>query len=505
MTPIETDVIVVGAGNAALVTALAAADEGASVVVLEAANAGERGGNSRFSGGLFRFPHDGLESLRPLVATQPRADLSLHIDAYSPKQFKDNLVATSEGRADNVLLDYLVDQAFDTMVWMRDHGVEWEIPVGKLIDPDLVADASEYVVPSGAPIRAVGEGVGLVANLFAAAERNSAIEIRYDSPVHEILTSGNRVLGVRVRTDDGFQEFLGQVVLASGGFSANPEMRQRYLGPGWDLVKVRGTRFNMGNVLERALEIGAAAAGHYGGCHASPIDAHAPNVGDLRITDKMSRYSYPYAVLVNMDGKRFVDEGENEVWYTYAKTGSAIRAQRSGRAVQIFDQKTIHLLEPRYSTGTPVVADSLEELAGKLDIDASSLRATIDEFNAAVPDGKFDPFRRDGLAANGVTPAKSNWAQTIDRPPFVAYEVTCGITFTYGGVKIDERARVISQQWRPLKGLYATGEIAGDFFYFNYPAASGLIRGAVFGRIAGHEAATTARLEKNRSHRAVPA
>ena len=158
----------------------------------------------------------------------------------------------------------------------------------------------------------------------------------------------------------------GAVVLACGGFEANPEMRLRYLGPGWDLVKVRGTRFNMGTMLTQALSAGAQPAGHWGGCHASPQDAAHPPVGDLRLTDKLSRYSFPYSLLINPDGHRFVDEGEDEVWLTYAKTGSAILAQKGGRAYQLFDQKTIHLLEPRYSTGTPIEAHTIEELATRL-------------------------------------------------------------------------------------------------------------------------------------------
>jgi tricarballylate dehydrogenase len=303
-----------------------------------------------------------------------------------------------------------------------------------------------------------------------------------------------------VRGADGFVHVgAGAVVLACGGFESNPEMRLRYLGPGWDLVKVRGTRFNMGSMLVGALAAGAAPAGHWGGAHASPLDAHAPDVGELSLTDRMSRYSYPYCLLVDRDGMRFVDEGEDEVWLTYAKTGWAIRAQKGARAWQIFDQKTIHLLEPRYSTGTPVEAGSLDDLANKLGISGPGLAATVAEFNAACTpaDGEpvqtFDPFHKDGLrTAPGLTPAKSNWAQPIDRPPYVAYAVTCGITFTYGGLKIDTGAKVISTVDAPLQGLYATGEIAGGFFYHNYAAGSGLMRGATFGRIAGRAAATHA-------------
>jgi tricarballylate dehydrogenase len=250
----------------------------------------------------------------------------------------------------------------------------------------------------------------------------------------------------------------------------------------------------MGTVLTAAMAAGAQPAGPWGGCHAVPLDAGAPTVGDQRLTGKMRRYSYPYALLLNAFAQRFVDEGEDEVWLTYAKTGAAVRAQPRAWAFQLFDAKTVHLLEPRYSTGTPVVADTLAELAGLLGVDATALERTVETFNAACGDGEFDPFRKDGLRAEpDGQPAKSNWAQRIDAPPYTAYPVTCGITFTYGGLRIDGGARVHDVAGRPMPGLYATGEITGGFFFHNYPAGAGLMRGAVFGRLAGEGAARVAR------------
>ncbi len=217
-------------------------------------------------------------------------------------------------------------------------------------------------------------------------------------------------------------------------------------------------------------------------------------MGELALTDKMSRYSYPYSLLVNIHGERFVDEGEDEVWLTYAKTGGAIREQPQALAYQLFDQKTIHLLEPRYSTGTPIEASSLGDLAGKLGLPADALEHTVATFNAAAPDAEFDPLRKDGLrAAPEGQPVKSNWSVPLDSPPYVAYGVTCGITFTYGGLKINTDAQVIDTANRPMAGLYATGELTGDFFYHNYPAGTGLMRGAVYGRIAGQQAARHAK------------
>ncbi|GAA2207352.1 FAD-dependent tricarballylate dehydrogenase TcuA [Nonomuraea monospora] len=494
MSTTQTDVVIVGAGNAGLVAALAAHEAGARVIVLEAASQEERGGNSRFSGGIFRAAHDGLDSIRPLLTESDDKVLPrVSVAPYTRQRYTDDWLTTSMGRPPRELVDTVVGDSFETLQWMRAKGVEWELTANKLFDLDKLDRVN--VIPPGGAIRAKGEGVGLIERLFAAVER-AGIEVRYDAPAAGLITRGATVDGVLVRREDGFDEVRGAVVLASGGFEANPEMRLRYLGPGWDLVRVRGTRFNTGTMLTQALLAGALPAGHWGGCHASPQDAAHPPVGDLRMTDKLSRYSYPYAILVNAEGRRFVDEGETEVWLTYAKTGSAIMRQTGGVAYQIFDQKTAHLLEPRYRTGTPVQADTLEELAERLGLPDGALTETASAFNEAVAGDaatRFDPMRLDGLAARPPgQPPKSNWAQTLDKPPYVAYAVTCGITFTYGGLKIDTQARVVDTTGRPMPGLYATGEIAGDFFYHNYAAGAGLVRGAVFGRIAGRNAAARA-------------
>lgn len=486
----DYDVIVVGAGNAALVSALSAHEQGAKVLILEAAPKSERGGNSRFSGAIFRIVHDGPDHLEKLLTDEAREWLGkATFDAYPIERFTSDYEAVSAGRGDKKLQQILMERSYETCEWMRDQGVKWELTVGKLVDPDNISPDETYVLPAGGALRVVHEGVGLVADLFRAVDE-AGIEVWYESPASGLIIEGATVKGVRVTRADEDVELYGAVVLASGGFGANPEMRLRYLGEGWDLVKVRGSRFNMGHMISSALDAGAQPAGHWGGCHASPLDADAPDVGDLKLTDKLSRYSYPYSVMVNVNADRFIDEAEEEVWLTYAKTGAAIRSQPQALAFQIFDAKTVHLLEPRYSTGTPIVADTIEELAEKLKLDPAKLRATIDTFNAATVEGEFDPFRLDGLkAAPAGQPVKSNWALPVDQGPFTCYRVTCGITFTYGGLKIDEDARVIDKAGRVMNGLYATGELAGDFFYHNYPAGSGLVRGAVFGRIAGMGAA----------------
>ena len=489
------DVIVVGAGNAALVAALAASDEGSSVLILEAAPLGTRGGNSRFSGGIFRIAHDGMDHLRPLLTDDALewAD-KVELDAYPGERYLADLQFTSQGQCDPDLTGEMVRRSYETVLWMKDKGVHWELVVDKLFDPESFDPSETYTLPPGGALRATHEGLGLMRDLFAAVDADAKIELHHDSPVHELLMDGSTCRGVRVRTSDGFEDHTGRVVLASGGFESNPQKRLQYLGAGWDLVKVRGTAFNMGTMLDAALDAGAAPSGHWGGAHASPLDADAPPVGQLSMTDKLSRYSYPYCVLLNRDGERFVDEASDEVWLTYAKTGSAIREQPGAWAVQIFDQRTIRLLEPRYSTGVPVEADSIESLAEKLGLPVDTAVRSIESFNAAVSaDGEFTPFVKDGRrTAPDLDPPKSNWALPLDSPPYVAYPVCCGITFTYGGLKIDTEGRVVDTTGQVMANLYATGEIAGGFFYHNYPAGSGLVRGAVFGRIAGESAARQA-------------
>ena len=224
--------------------------------------------------------------------------------------------------------------------------------------------------------------------LFASVQ-GAGVDVAYQTKVIRILQDpAGRVTGVGVRTPAGADEVpAGSVILASGGFEANAEMRARYLGTGWDRVRVRGTRFNTGETLRMALDLGAKPVGHWQGCHATPIAGDAPHVGDLKLTDMTNRLSYPYSIMVNAQGRRFVDEGEDTGGYTYAKTGRAILTQPGNIAYQIFDTKTVHLLEKRYSTSRPIAGDTIDEIAGKISVPVDALRQTVEEFNAAVQPG----------------------------------------------------------------------------------------------------------------------
>ena len=255
---------------------------------------------------------------------------------------------------------------------------------------------------------------------------------------------------------------------------------------------MRGTRLNTGDVIRMALDIGAAATGNWSGCHAVAWERNAPEFGDLAVGDQFQKHSYPWGVYLNAEGKRFVDEGADFRNYTYAKYGRVILAQPGQFAWQIFDAKVKAQLRDEYRIKqvTKVTAGSLEELVGKLDdVDKDQALKELRAYNAAVrEDIPFNPNIKDGRCTSGLAIDKSNWANTLDTPPFEAYAVTCGITFTFGGLKINSRAEVISSDGVPIGGLYAAGELVGGIFYFNYPGGTGLTNGAVFGRIAGASA-----------------
>ena len=290
------------------------------------------------------------------------------------------------------------------------------------------------------------------------------------------------------------------VVLAAGGFEANAEWRTRYLGPGWDLAKVRGTRFNTGDGIRMALDIGAMPYGNWSGCHAVGWDRNAPEFGDLSVGDGFQKHSYPFGIMINARGRRFVDEGADFRNYTYAKYGRVVLEQPGQFAWQVFDRKVTHLLRDEYriKRATKVSADTLEALAGKLeDVDAAAFLDEVKTYNAAVDATvEFNPNIKDGRRTRGLTVDKINWANAIDTPPFEAYAVTCGVTFTFGGLRVDQQARVINTDGDPIGGLAAAGELVGGLFYFNYPGGTGLMSGSVFGRIAGTSAARAALARK---------
>jgi len=488
---LAADVVVVGGGNAAMCAALAAREQGAEVLVLERAPEAERGGNTGFTAGAMRVVYDSVEHLQELVRDLSDGELATtDFGVYTADAFYEDMARVTQYRADPDLVEVLVERSHETLVWMADQGIRFVPAYGR----QAFKIDGRYVFWGGLTIDASGGGPGLVEAEHTLAAK-AGIDIRYGAPVTSLLVDDDGVHGVRARIDGRTVDIPARaVVLASGGFQANVEWRTRYLGPGWDLAKVRGTRFNTGEGHRMAFEAGASAAGHWSGCHAVGWDRNAPEYGDLAVGDGFQKHSYPLGIMVNAEGKRFVDEGEDFRNYTYAKYGSRILAQPGQFAWQVFDQKVIDLLRDEYRIRqvTKVQADTLEELATKLEgVDPAGFLAHVAEYNAAVmTEVPFDPSVKDGRGTRGLAVPKSNWANTLDEGPFVAFQVTCGITFTFGGLRITpDRAQVVSTEGQPIPGLFAAGEVIGGLFFHNYPGGTGLTAGSVFGRIAGEAAA----------------
>jgi tricarballylate dehydrogenase len=488
----DYDVIVIGAGNAALAASVSARGAGADhVLVLEKASEQDRGGNTHFSGGLFRFAFDRPDDLLRLVPKAREVPGFIEgIEAYPGEAFREDLLRMTDGLTDPELSQILIGNSYETVCWMAEQGIGFELALSL----SAVRVGSVIKWPKGAIVRAAHEGVGLSRMWFAAAHR-AGVEIRYGSPAQRLVQDRKgRICGVLVRDANGVGEIsAGAVILGCGGFEANMAWRAQYLGRPWDHARVRGTRHNQGDGLRMAMEIGAMPWGQWSGCHATPINAEAPPYGDRELTDKTNRLSYVYGLMLNKQGLRFVDEGEDQNLYTYAKFGGIILNQPGGIAWQIFDHKAVELLEPRYSTSRPAVADTLSGLVDQLALDRKTAMRTLKEYNAAAGHGSFNPGVRDGMHTVGLALSKSNWAQKLDTPPYYAYPVTGGITFSFGGVKVSDRAQVIGTDWNAIPGLFACGEMVGGLFHNNYPGGSGLMSGAVFGRIAGRSANAAAR------------
>lgn len=481
------DTIIVGAGNAAFCAAHAAREKGASVLMLECAPEAENGGNSRYTAGAIRFAYDGVDDIRALCPDLSEDQIAItDFGTYTTDQFFDDMFRVTRYRTDPSLCERLVTTSRDTMLWMRDKGIRFMPIYGR----QAFKVEGRFKFWGGLTLEAWGGGPGLV-DAHTKIARAAGVEIRYDTRALSLITDGHAVTGVRVRhRGEVFDLMARSVVLASGGFQASTEMRTRYLGPGWEMARVRGSRFNTGEGIRMALEIGASSYGNWSGCHAVGWDYNAPEFGDLDVGDGFQKHSYPWGIMINATGRRFVDEGADFRNYTYAKYGRVILDQPDQFAWQVFDAKVTHLLRDEYRIKrvTKVSAPTLEELARKMEgVDPKGFLDEVKAYNAAVDTGTpFDPNVKDGRATNGLAVAKSNWANTIDEGPFEAYQVGCGVTFTFGGLRISpDRAQVLDNDLAPIPGLFAAGELVGGVFFFNYPGGTGLINGSVFGRLAG--------------------
>ena len=456
----ETDVVVIGGGIAGLATALSAREAGRSVILVEKAPREHRGGNTRFADAQMRFPHEADEF-------GPRD--------YTVEEMASDLMRISRGRANPELVRTLCENARETAEWLTGMGLEWE---------------AGYPHTAGYRRSPKSGGAGLVDLLFRRLDGLGGV-VSYATGATELIVDDRRVIrGVRCVSPEGVTdiEANGGVVLACGGFQANVQMRVQHLGRFADSLILRGSRYNTGEGLTMAIAAGAQPAGQWGDYHSAVLDARSPRI-ECGVT---ALYNYQMGIFVDQDGRRFIDEGEDFRDHTYVKFSKQIVEHAGGEAWCIFDQQAYGREEFARAwrpVGPPFQADTLKGLAAQIRVPAEELLDTIGSFNAAVQPGEYDLDRLDGKRTVGITPPKSNWALPLDRPPYIAIPVTGGITFTFGGLKCDTSARVIDTLGNVMVGLYAAGEPMGEIFYYNYPGASSVIRGAVFGRIAGRHAA----------------
>jgi tricarballylate dehydrogenase len=470
------DVVVVGSGIAGLSAALAAAEIGASVVVIERATAAESGGNTRYTEAFLRMKS--IDEPADDLVDALLSDFTSHVDPSIVQEMQNEregwgIPARTGNVVDLSVVEALATNAGETVAWLHEMGVTFAgLPV-----PCLTTSTSR--------ISPVGGGLAMIEALGAKALK-VGVQFLYETTARSLVMNGGLVTGVLVKTLNGEAEIQGSVVLACGGFEGNPEMLARYTG-GRAITSrpvARGSYYNKGEGIEMALAIGAAASGNFSEFHSEPID---PRSG----APEPSIFAYPYGILVNRNGQRFTDEapGPADAWYE--RISRTINHQDRGIAYLILDRSAEDV--PKLKVGIrsvrePVVADTIENLAKLLEIPSLELRKTVDEFNNACTSGIFDADEPDGLCTEGISPPKSNWARPIAKGPFIAYPLIAAIVFTYGGIRTNEHAEVIDSNGRSIAGLYAAGEITG-LYYTNYTGATSVLRGAVFGRIAGREAA----------------
>ncbi|KAI1810653.1 FAD/NAD-P-binding domain-containing protein [Poronia punctata] len=509
------DVVIVGGGNAGFSAATTAAQNGARVLLVEKAPLDDAGGNTYFTAAAYRCCFDGLDDLLPYLYHEEGTkglpqDLVDRIEMapYTKSDFHADIKRVTKGRADPVLARLLVDESRGAVQWLMDNGAKFALSYNR----QAFQVGGKYRFWGGMVLNMIGQGKGLFQWHLDLARTNGVV-VRFSCPAIDLVThpSTNAVIGVKVYANGKFSTIgaKGGVVLASGGFQASPALRTQYLGPGWDVAHVRGTKYNVGDGHGMAEKVGAKLEGNFSGCHSVAWDANSPrDSGDRHLTNQFTKSGYPLGIMVNVEGKRFVDEGFDLRNFTYAVFGREILKQPQGIAFQVWDADGAGWLrEEEYGDDvtTNLIADTLEELADILVTKGLASKTqfldTIEQFNSACysfqkehPTKTFDPSVKDGMATTGLSLPKTNWATPIQKGPFRAVEVTCGITFTFGGLAATPKAEVISEATRqPIDGLWCCGELLGGLFYHNYPGGSGLTMGTIMGRAAGRGAAERAK------------
>ena len=457
MTDENYDIAIVGGGNAALCAAITAAEAGARVLVLESAPKPYRGGNSRHTRN-FRCMH--------------RGPLSVLTGTYGEEEYYDDLLKVTGGKTDETLARLAIRTSEECLPWMEAHGVRFQ--------PSLSGTLSL----SRTNAFFLGGGKALV-NAYYRTASSLGVTVHYEAEVTHLDLDGGRVTGIDYKMGGETRRVEPKaVVVASGGFQADMDWLARAWGPAASNFLIRGTPYNRGVVLKDLLDQGIQSVGDPTQCHAVAIDGRAPKY-DGGIVTRLD--CVPFSIVVNRQAERFYDEGE-DVWpKRYAIWGRLVAAQPDQVAYAIIDSKSLELFMP--SVFPPVRSDTIAGIAAELDLPADRLSATVDAFNAACRPGSFHPTELDDLKTEGIEPAKTNWARPIDEPPFYAYSLRPGVTFTYLGLKIDEKAQVQGPDG-PIENLWAAGEtMAGSILGQGYLAGFGMTIGTVFGRIAGREAA----------------
>lgn len=477
----DADIVVVGCGIAGLSAAAAAHEAGARVVVLERAPKEERGGNTRYTEAYLRM--NSIDEVSD--------DFEEKLALFGGGHLDPSLVnETSGGRdgwpsilksmsfADPDVIATFAENAGPALRWLRDKGVRFDF-----LPTAFITTTTPRLLP-------IGGGLAMVEAVCAYLEAQG-VPILYDTAARDlIMRDDGGVGGIRATGARNKPVIINAraVVLACGGFEGNQEMQARYLGPRALFLRpvCRGGNYNKGEGIRMALDIGAAPCGDFGGWHAEPID---PRSG----ISEPSIFIFPYGILVNREGKRFINEAPASVDACYEEITRQIHYQSEGMAYCILDSKITDV--PGYhraiKTDQPAItANTIAELAGKLGMPVAVLEQTIASYNAACGAGSFKALEVDGLATHGVVPEKSNWARPIDTAPFQAYPIISANVFTYGGLKVNPDAQVVNADGEVIPGLYAAGETMG-LFYKTYTGSTSVLRGAVFGRIAGQHAART--------------
>jgi tricarballylate dehydrogenase len=457
------DVLVIGGGNAALCSAISARRSGASVLVLEGAPKFYRGGNTRHTRNM-RCAHDAATD----ILTGP----------YTEQEFWDDLLGLTGGQTDAELAKHMIRESKDILGWVVEQGVRWQPSFGGTLG---LGRTNSFFL---------GGGRAMLNALYLTAEQ-IGVEIVYDAEITDLAIEDGMFLSATLKQPiAGTTEIRASaLVAAAGGFEANIEWLKQYWGEAADNFLIRGTPYNRGSILKMLLDKGVQEVGDPTQCHAVAIDARSPKFDGGIIT---RHDSVIFGIVVNKHAERFYDEGE-DIWpKRYAIWGRLVATQPDQIAYIIFDASVLTSFMP--TLFPPIKADSIAELAGKFELDAMVLEKTVADFNAAVRPGTFDHAILDDCRTEGLTPPKTHWARKIETPPYYAYPVRPGITFTYLGTRVNKQARVLMKDGRPSANMFAAGEImAGNVLGKGYAAGIGMTIGSVFGRIAGREAAQNAR------------